>query len=174
MVSMLKEKIFKQPERFVFTEENLKLAKDCIAQYPKDKQKSALMPLLHLVQKQNNNWIPKVAMEYVADLLGVSIREVYEVVSFYSMYNEQPVGKHFIQVCRTTPCMLRGAKEITLKCKEMLNIDLGETTEDNKFSLVEVECLGACVNAPVVQINDLYHENVTPEKIEEIIKKKSL
>ena len=99
--------------------------------------------------------------------------QVYEVANFYTMFNKQPVGKNLIQVCRTTPCMLRGAKDITNTCRNKLGIELGETTEDNKFTLVEVECLGACVAAPLVQINNDYHENLTPESMEKLIDKLS-
>ena len=171
MSEMFKEAKFTQPEKFEFSEENLKKAKEIIAKYPEGKQQGAVMPLLHLAQKQHKNWIPKVAMDYIADLLRMQPMEVYEVANFYTMYNKQPVGKNLIQVCRTTPCWLRGADKITETCRKKLGIDTGETTEDKKFTLVEVECLGACVDAPVVQINDDYHENLDKEKMEEIIDK---
>ena len=169
MSSMFKECKFEQPKSFKFSASNLKKANDYIKKYPADKQRSAVMPLLYLVQEQHNNWIPLAAMDYIAELLNIPSIQVYEVANFYTMFNKQPVGKNLIQVCRTTPCMLNGAKEITNTCKKKLGIDIGETTKDKKFTLVEVECLGACVNAPLVQINNDYHENLTPESIEKLI-----
>ena len=173
MSSMFKECKFEQPKSFKFSAGNLKKANDYIKKYPAGKQRSAVMPLLYLVQEQHDNWIPLVAMDYIAELLDIPAIQVYEVANFYTMFNKQPVGKNLIQVCRTTPCMLRGAKDITQTCKKKLGIELGETTKDNKFTLVEVECLGACVNAPLVQINNDYHENLTPESMEKIIDKLS-
>jgi NADH-quinone oxidoreductase subunit E len=169
MSSLFKEVEFEQPNSFEFTKDNLQLAHKIIAKYPKGQQRSAVMPLLYLVQKQHNNWIPKVAMDYVADLLSLAPMQVYEVAHFYTMYNKQPVGKHLIQVCRTTPCWLRGSDELTEVCKSKLNINVGETTNDNKFTLIEVECLGACVNAPMVQINDDYYEDLTTESMEKLL-----
>jgi NADH-quinone oxidoreductase subunit E len=173
MVLMLKKCQFEQPKSFKFSEENLKRAQTYIKKYPAEKQRSAIMPLLFLVQEQHDNWIPLAAMNYVAELLSIAEIHVYEVANFYSMYNKQPVGKNLIQVCRTTPCMLSGAKEITEACKEKLSIDLGETTQDGKFTLIEVECLGACVAAPVVQINNDYHEKLTPESMAKLLDKLS-
>ncbi len=169
MSSMFKEIEFEQPKSFEFTKENLKLAYKAIEKYPKNQQRSAIMPLLYLVQKQHNNWIPKAAMDYIAELIDIPAMQVYEVANFYTMYNKQPVGKNLIQICRTTPCWLRGSDEITQACKNKLKIDLGETTKDGKFTLVEVECLGACVNAPMVQINDDYYEDLSPEIMEKIL-----
>ena len=171
MVQIFKERKFKQPESFAFTKENLQKAKVIIKKYPKGRQRSAIMPLLYLVQEQNENWIPVAAMDYVAELLEVEPIKVYEVANFYTMFNKQPVGKHLIQVCRTTPCQLRGADKITKACKNKLKIGLGETTADDKFTLVEVECLGACVDAPVVQINNDYHENVDEKSMLDILEK---
>jgi NADH-quinone oxidoreductase subunit E len=165
MSSLFKEMKFEQPESFEFTRDNLEKAKQIIANYPKGKQQSAVMPLLDLAQRQHYNWLPKAAMDCVADLLDMPRMKVYEVATFYTMYNKQPVGKHLVQVCRTTPCWLRGAEDITKACKKKLGIDKGETTKDGKFTLVEVECLGACVNAPVVQINDDFYEDLTPESM---------
>lgn len=159
----------KETVQFEFSAENLKEAKKHIAKYPKGKQRSALLPLLHLAQKQNDNWLPREAMEYVADFLELPAIKVYEVATFYTMFNLKPVGKNFIQVCRTTPCWLRGSDDITNSCKKKLGIGLGETTKDGNFTLVEVECLGACVNAPMVQINDDYFEDLTVENFEKII-----
>ncbi len=169
MSGMFKEMKFKQPKSFEFTKENLEIAKKIIAKYPKGKQQSAVMPLLDLAQRQNENWIPTAAMDCIANMLEMPFIKVYEVASFYTMYNKQPVGKHLIQVCRTTPCWLRGSDEVTSACKNRLGIDVGETTDDKKFTLVEVECLGACVNAPMVQINDDYYEDLNAESMTKVI-----
>lgn len=169
MSGLFKEVKFEQPTSFEFTKENLEKAKHIIAKYPKGKQRSAVMPLLDLAQRQHNNWLPRAAMDCVADLLEIPNMAVYEVATFYTMYNKQPVGKHLIQVCRTTPCWLRGAEELTKTCKKKLGIDKGETTKDGQFTLVEVECLGACVNAPMVQINDDFYEDLTPETLSQVI-----
>ncbi|MDG7057323.1 MAG: NADH-quinone oxidoreductase subunit NuoE [Wolbachia endosymbiont of Penenirmus auritus] len=155
-------------EQFSFTSENLRKAKKLIEMYPKGKEGSAVMPLLYLVQEQCG-WVPESAMRYVADMLHVPHIRVYEVASFYTMYNLKPVGKYLIQVCRTTPCWLCSSEEVLNTFKKKLGINIGETTKDNLFTLKEVECLGACVNAPVVQINDNFYENLTPEKVENII-----
>lgn len=172
MTSLLKEANFEQPKDFSFTSENLKKAKSIIEKYPK--KRSAVMPLLHLAQEQQqDNWISTAAMNYVAELLDMPPIQVYEVANFYTMYNKQPVGKNLIQLCRTTPCWLRGSEELKKTCKKKLGIDVGETTEDNKFTLVEVECLGACANAPIVQINNDYYEDLTPESFETILQKLS-
>jgi len=169
MSSMLKERKFNQPAKFEFSKENLEKAKQIVAKYPKGKQQSAVMPLLDLAQRQHNNWLPRVAMDYVAEFLEMPAMRVYEVATFYSMYNKQPVGEHLIQICRTTPCWLRGSDDITQACKKKLGIKVGETTADEQFTLVEVECLGACANAPMVQINDYYYEDLTPDSLCEII-----
>lgn len=169
MSSIFKERKFEQPKFFKFSAKNLEKANNYIKKYPIGKQRSAVMPLLHLVQEQHDNWIPIAAMDYIAILLEIPTIQVYEVANFYTMFNKQPVGKNLIQICRTTPCMLRGSKDITKACKKKLNIELGETTIDNKFTLVEVECLGACVASPLVQINNDYHENLTPESMEKLI-----
>jgi NADH dehydrogenase (ubiquinone) flavoprotein 2 len=152
-----------QPKSFAFTAENLEKAKAVIAKYPSNRQASAVMPLLDLAQRQNGNWLPRVAMDYVADMLGMPRIKAYEVATFYSMYNLKPIGTHFVQVCTTTPCWLVGSEGIVDACKMHLGIGLGETTADGKFTLVEVECLGACVNAPMAQIDDDYYEDLTPE-----------
>ncbi|MFP3035793.1 MAG: NADH-quinone oxidoreductase subunit NuoE [Wolbachia sp.] len=155
-------------EQFSFTSENLRKAKKFIEMYPKGKEGSAVMPLLYLVQEQCG-WVPESAMRYVADMLYIPHIRVYEVASFYTMYNLKPVGKYLIQVCRTTPCWLCSSEEVLNTFKKKLGINIGETTKDNLFTLKEVECLGACVNAPVLQINDNFYENLTPEKVENII-----
>jgi NADH dehydrogenase (ubiquinone) flavoprotein 2 len=153
------------PQSFSFTTANLAKAKKSIAKYPEGKQASAVVPLLELAQRQSDGWLPRAAMEYVADMLGMPHVRVYEVATFYTMFNLTPVGKHHIQVCRTTPCWLRGSDEIVHVCHKKLGIKPGETTADGTFTLSEVECLGACTCAPAVQINDTYHENMTPEKM---------
>jgi NADH-quinone oxidoreductase E subunit len=154
-----------QPESFAFTAETLEKAKKIIAKYPQGRQQSAVMPLLDLAQRQNGNWLPRAAMDYVADLLEMPRIKAYEVATFYSMYNLKPIGKHFVQVCTTIPCGLVGADGVVDVCKKHLGIGLGETTADGKFTLIEVECLGACVNAPMAQINDDYYEDLTPENM---------
>lgn len=160
----------KEPVKsFAFSADNLAKAQAIIVKYPAGRQQSAVIPLLHLAQVQGGNWLPAVAIDYVADLLQMPRIKAHEVASFYTMFNLSPVGANFIQVCRTTPCWLRGADAITESCKKKLGIGLGETTADGKFSLVEVECLGACVNAPMVQINDDYYEDLTPELMEKLI-----
>lgn len=156
-------------ETFSFTKENEKKAKAIIAKYPKGRQRSAVMPLLDIAQRQNGGWLSREAMDYIASYLSLPAIKVYEVATFYSMYNLNPVGKNFIQVCRTTPCWLRGSDKLTETCKKKLGVGLGEVTKDGEFSVVEVECLGACVNAPLVQINDDYYEDLTPEKLESMI-----
>jgi NADH-quinone oxidoreductase E subunit len=152
-----------QPKAFVFTAGNLKKAKAIIAKYPPGRQQSAVMPLLDLAQRQSGNWLPRVAMDYVADMLSMPRIKAYEVATFYSMYNLKPVGKHVVQVCTTTPCWLVGSEGIVDTCRKRLGIGLGETTPDGQFTLVEVECLGACVNAPMAQIGDDYFEDLTPD-----------
>ncbi len=158
-----------QPESFEFTSENLKKAQEYIDMYPSGRQQSAVMPLLDLAQRQNQNWISLAAMDVIAQMLQMPYIRVYEVATFYTMFNLAPVGKHFIQICRTTPCWLRGSDEVTNACKNKLGIGVGETTEDGKFSIVEVECLGACVNAPVVQINDDYYEDLNGKSMEHLL-----
>ncbi len=158
-----------EPGDFAFTPENLAKAEAVIAHYPEGRQASAVLPLLDLAQRQNGNWLPKEAIEYVAGLLDMASIRLWEVATFYTMFNLKPVGRHFIQVCRTTPCWLRGADGITGACMKKLGIGLGETSEDGLFTLVEVECLGACANAPMAQINDDYYEDQTPGRMAEII-----
>lgn len=155
--------------KFEFNPEYLGRAKEHIAKYPEGCQASAVMPLLDLAQRQNSGWISREAMAYIADMLEMAEIRVYEVATFYSMYNLQPVGKYLVQLCRTTPCWLCGANDLLAACKEELGIGIGETTEDGLFTLVEVECLGACVNAPMVQINDDYYEDLSPARIKEIL-----
>lgn len=160
-----------QPESFVFTRENLKKAKEIIARYPMGRSQSAVMPLLALAQRQNANWLPKAAMDYVAQMLGMPPVRVYEVASFYTMYNLEPVGQYMIEVCTTTPCWLRGSDMIVEACEKRLGIKVGQTTPDGKFTLKEAECLGACVNAPMCQVGDHYYEDLTADNVVQIIDK---
>jgi len=154
---------------FAFTAENEAVARAVVARYPEGRQASAVLPLLDLVQRQNGGSLSREALNYVANYLEMAPIRVYEVASFYSMLHLRPVGTHLVQICRTTPCWLRGAAALTDACKAKLGIGLGETTPDGKFSLVEVECLGACANAPMVQINDHYYEDLTPERLGDIL-----
>ena len=158
-----------QPENFEFTSTNLETANKIIKKYPKGKQQSAIMALLYLVQSQNNNWIPLAAMRYIAKFLDMSYIKVYEVATFYTMYNLSPVGSHFIQVCTTTPCMIRGAYKLVEACKEKISPNEKELSKDKTCSWMEVECLGACVNAPMIQINNDYYEDLDKEKTLKII-----
>ena len=158
-----------QPDFFQFSDENLKKAKEIIKKYPEGKSASALMPLLFLVQKQNENWIPLIAMKYLAKMLGISYIQVYEVATFYSMYNLSPVGKYFVQVCTTTPCMINGAAKLVDACKKKISNNQKELSENKICSRTEVECLGACINAPMMQINEDYFEDLDKEKTEQIL-----
>ena len=169
-----------QPESFEFSKPYQKKAEEAISLYPKGKQQSAVMPLLDLAQRQvgeegakatpvYGGWIPRAAMDKIAEYLDMPPMKVYEVASFYSMYNMAPVGKYLVQICGTTPCWLCGSDEIIQTCTKHLGIGMGETTPDGKFTLVEVECLGACVNAPMVQINDDYYEDLTGDTMREIL-----
>jgi NADH-quinone oxidoreductase subunit E len=158
-----------QPSSFEFTEENLQLAKKQIAKYPSDRARSAVKSLLFLAQDQHGGWIPTAAMDYIASMLGMSYISVYEVATFYTMFNLNPVGTFHIQLCGTTPCWLRGSNDLKKVCKQKLNIAVGETTDDGLFTLSEVECLGACANAPMVQINDDYYEDLSEENFSELL-----
>jgi NADH-quinone oxidoreductase subunit E len=158
-----------QAEGFEFSAENRARAETVCARYPADRKASATIALLDLAQRQNGGWLSPACIEYVAAYLEIAPIRAYEVASFYSMFNTQPVGKYFIQVCRTTPCWLRGSDGITETCKKKLGVGLREVSADGLFSVVEVECLGACANAPMAQINDFYYEDLTPERMAEII-----
>jgi len=158
-------------ETFVFTKENLTKAKEIIAKYPENRQKSASLPLLELAQRQNDGYLSTAAIEYVANMIEEPFMRIYEVATFYTMFNLKPVGKYHFQVCGTTPCWLRGAEDIMSSCEKHTGIKKGETSSEGMFTISEVECLGACVDAPVVQINDDYYENLTPDMVEELIKK---
>ena len=152
-----------------FSEEKLNKAREIIARYPEGKQKSALLPILHLAQDENNGWLSVEAMDYVAQLLQIKPIEVYEVATFYSMYNLKPVGKYIFEVCQTGPCMLNGSDHIIAYIKEKLEINVGETTQDGLFTLKTVECLGACGYAPMMQMGKFYKEHLTKEKVDQII-----
>ena len=158
-----------QPENFEFNASSLEAAKSIVAKYPEGKQQSAVMALLYLAQKQNDNWIPLAAMKYIAKFLNMPYIKVYEVATFYSMYNLSPVGKYFIQICTTTPCMIRGAYKLVDVCKKKISNKENNLSDDRKCSWVEVECLGACINAPMMQINDDYFEDLDENKCEKII-----
>lgn len=152
-----------------FSENKLREAQRLIGRYPEGKQKSALLPLLHLAQDESGGWLDVAAMDYVASLLNIEPIEVYEVATFYSMYNLKPVGKHVFEVCQTGPCMLNGSDNIIDYIKEKLQINVGETTADGMFTLKTVECLGACGYAPMMQLGKTYREHLTKEKVDGII-----
>lgn len=152
-----------------FTEAKLKEVEQIIARYPDGKQKSALLPVLHLAQQEFGGWLDVPVMDYVAQLLKIEPIEVYEVASFYSMYNLKPVGKYLFEVCQTGPCMLNGSDNIIDYIKEKLNIGVGETTADGLFTLKTAECLGACGYAPMMQMGKHYREHLTREKVDAII-----
>jgi len=158
-------------EGFEFSAENREKAEGYIARYPKDRQASAVLYLLYLAQEQNGNWVSKACIEHVARVLDMAPIRVYEVASFYTMFNLKPVGDHLIQVCRTSHCWLNGSDEITKACLEAAGTSkLGETSADGKVTVAEVECLGACCNAPMFQVNDReYYEDLTPERAKEIV-----
>ena len=148
------------PEVFAFTAENMDAAKAVIAKYPDGWQASAVMPLLDIAQRQNGGHLTQAAMDHIARILDMPTIRVYEVATFYTMYNHKPIGKHHVQVCTNLPCWLRGSDEIMGTCQKLLGIGNNEITEDGMFTLTEVECLGACVNAPMMQIGDDYYEDL--------------
>ena len=158
-----------QPAEFKFSEENLKKVINTLKRYPEKNKKSAVMPLLYIAQRQNKNWIPLAAVKYIAKYLSMPYISVYEVVTFYTMYNLAPVGKNFVQVCTTTPCLLRGADKIVKICKEKISVNENEISKDGSCSWMEVECLGACVSAPMMQINDDYYEDLDEKSTKEIL-----
>jgi NADH-quinone oxidoreductase subunit E len=158
-----------QPASFAFTAENMELAKKHIAKYPAGRQQSAVMPLLDIAQRQHDNWVPQAAIKYIAELLGMATIRVLEVASFYTMYNLAPVGRHFVQVCTTTPCWLAGSDKVLSACKKHLGLNPGETSADGQFTVIEVECLGACVNAPMLQYNDDFFEDLNEESTGKIL-----
>ena len=151
---------FAQPERFEFTPEHRDEARRHVAKYPPGRQQSAVLPLLYIAQRQSGGWLPRAAMDHVAELLGMPRIRVYEVATFYTMFNLRPVGRYLLQACTTTPCWLRGSDAVVAACERQLGVGVGGTTADGLFTLVEVECLGACVNAPILQVNDDYYEDL--------------
>jgi NADH-quinone oxidoreductase subunit E len=151
---------FAQPDSFEFTPENLDRAKAYIAKYPPGRQQSAVLPLLDLAQRQSGGWLPLAAMHHVAEILEMPRIRVYEVATFYTMLNLRPVGRYLLQACTTTPCWLRGSDAVVAACEKKLGIGIGGTSEDGLFTLVEVECLGACANAPILQVNDDFYEDL--------------
>lgn len=163
-------KVFKKiNENFEWSSENFKIISDIIKKYPSNRIQSAVIPLLDLAQRQNNGWLSKNSLEKVAETLSMSYIRVLEVATFYSMFNLEPIGKNFVQICRTTPCWLRGSEKLSKAAMEVCKTNLGETSTDNKFTVVEVECLGACCNAPMVQINDDYYEDLDEENFRQIL-----
>ena len=159
-----------QPKKFSFDKENLIRAREILKMYPKNFKESSIMPLLSLAQNQNNGWLPKKAIEYVSEFLEIPEIKVLELATFYSMYNLSPVGKFHIEICTTSPCMLRGSDEILSNFEKKLGIQSGHISEDNNFSLNRVECLGACVNGPVVKINENYYEDLNINSANDLLK----
>jgi NADH-quinone oxidoreductase subunit E len=159
-----------QPSSFDFTQENLAWAEEVIRRYPAGKQASAVIPLLWRAQEQHDNWLPEPAIRYIADMLGMAYIRVYEIATFYTMFQLSPVGKKaHVQVCGTTPCMLRGSEAIKEVCKHRIHHDPHHLSEDGNFSWEEVECLGSCANAPMVQIFKDTYEDLTPELFEKVL-----
>jgi len=165
----LKKIYHNQPEKFEFTLENLTVAENILKKYPEKNKKSAVMPFLYLAQRQNENWIPLAAMKYIAKFLSIPYIKVYEVATFYTMYNLSPVGKYFIQICTTSPCLIRGADKIVKICKDKISPNQNELTKNGRCSWLEVECLGACVSAPMMQVNDNYYEDLDEKSTKKII-----
>lgn len=154
---------------FGFSPENVERAAVIIARYPEGRHQSAVMPLLDLAQRQAGGWLPREVLDYIADYLDMPRIRVYEVATFYTMYNTKPVGRHLVQLCRTTPCWLRGSEDVLNACRDFLGIGIGETTEDGLFTLIEVECLGACCNAPMMQINDDFYEDLDADATRNVL-----
>lgn len=163
------ENISNKTDEFSFTPKNLKAVKVEISKYPKGWQESAVMPLLDIAQRQNKGWLSRAAMDEVSKLLSMAPIRVYEVATFYTMYNLEPIGKFHVQVCTNLPCWLRGSESIVSACKENLKIDMNMTTKDGMFTLTEVECLGACANAPMMQICDDYYEDLDVKSTHKIL-----
>ena len=158
-----------EKDLFEWSETNFLKVKKIIEKYPSGRKQSAVIPLLDLAQRQNKGWLNKKALEKVAETLSMSFIRVLEVATFYSMFNLKPIGKHYIQICRTTPCWLRGSDKLLNIAKEVTGCSLGETSKDKKFTVVEVECLGACCNAPMVQINDDYFEDLNEDNFKRLL-----
>ncbi len=173
-MSAVKHAHVEQPTSFAFSPENLKEAQKHIAKYPKGREQSAVMPLLTLAQKQHQNWLPQAAIEVVAKMCNMPFIRAHEVASFYTMYNLAPIGRYHVQCCTTTPCWLRGSDDVVKACRDTLGIDFGETTRDGMFTLAEVECLGACVNAPMIQVDghdgsEIFYEDLNYNATREIL-----
>ena len=158
-----------QPKEFKFSDENLKKVEEILKKYPEKNKKSAVMPLLYLAQQQNDNWIPLAALKYIGKFLSMPYIKVYEIATFYTMYNLSPVGKYFIQVCTTSPCLLRGASDIVRSCQKKISKNPNEISKNGLCSWTEVECLGACVNAPMMQVNKDYYEDLDLENTDKIL-----
>ena len=158
-----------QPEKFEFNDNFKKIAEEILKKYPEKNKKSAVMPFLYLAQRQNSNWIPLAAIKYISKYLSMPYISVYEVATFYSMFNLTPVGKYFVQVCTTTPCLIRGADKIVKVCKQKISEKENQVSKNGECSWTEVECLGACVNAPMMQINDSYYEDLDEKSAKKII-----
>ena len=156
---------------FEWSDDNFNKIKKIINKYPQGEQQSAVLPVLDIAQRQNKGWLSKKAIEKVAETLSMSFIRVMEIATFYSMFNLKPIGKYFIQICRTTPCWLRGSDNLKKISKELIGCEIGEISKDNLFTVVEVECLGACCNAPMVQINDDYYEDLNENNFKELLLK---
>src|SRR5437764_15153854 len=169
MSTVIEGPAFEQPENFAFTAANLERAKAHIAKYPPGRQASAVLPLLWIAQGQHGGWLPRAAMDHVAQILEMPPIRVYEVATFYTMFNLRPVGRYLLQACTTTPCWLRGSDAVVAACEKKLEVGIGGTTEEGLFTLVEVECLGACVNAPVLQVNNDFYEDLDGPSTEAMI-----
>ncbi len=163
-------KVYKKiNDNFEWSKDNFEKISNILKKYPSNKIQSAVIPLLDLAQRQNKGWLSKNSMEKVAETLSMSYIRVLEVATFYSMFNLEPIGKNFVQICRTTPCWLRGSDKLSKIAQEVCNTQIGETSDDKKFTVVEVECLGACCNAPMIQINDEYYEDLDEENFRKLL-----
>ena len=163
-------KVYKKiNDNFEWSKDNFEKISNILKKYPSNKIQSAVIPLLDLAQRQNKGWLSKNSMEKVAETLSMSYIRVLEVATFYSMFNLEPIGKNFVQICRTTPCWLRGSDKLSKVAQEVCNAQIGETSDDKKFTVVEVECLGACCNAPMIQINDEYYEDLDEESLRKLL-----
>ena len=163
-------KVYKKiNNNFEWSKDNFEKISNILKKYPSNKIQSAVIPLLDLAQRQNKGWLSKNSMEKVAETLSMSYIRVLEVATFYSMFNLEPIGKNFVQICRTTPCWLRGSDKLSKVAQEVCNTKIGETSDDKKFTVVEVECLGACCNAPMIQINDEYYEDLDEENFRQLL-----
>lgn len=156
-------------DNFEWSKDNFEKISNILKKYPSNKIQSAVIPLLDLAQRQNKGWLSKNSMEKVAETLSMSYIRVLEVATFYSMFNLEPIGKNFVQICRTTPCWLRGSDKLSKVAQEVCNTKIGGTSDDKKFTVVEVECLGACCNAPMIQINDEYYEDLDEENFRQLL-----